>query len=235
MNRLGVLSVVILASLLIVPRGPASAQEIRYSWMDISYMAQDIDRQGTLVPITGQTVDADASNGSGIRFRGSIGTWKGFYLFIDYGSTDIDVDVVVTNASGTFPAHDEFDYTVIRGGLGWKYSIFEKTDVFAEVNYDSVDYDFGSFAGEDFDMGNKDLGGVIGVRTLFGDDFELHVHGRYTNLGDADLTFGVWDSDVLYGVGFGWQIMRGLSIVGDYEAGEASSYSLGFRLDLDED
>jgi hypothetical protein len=30
-------------------------------------------------------------------------------------------------------------------------------------------------------------------------------------------------------------VIRGLSIVGDYESGEISSWSVGFRLDLDED
>jgi hypothetical protein len=40
---------------------------------------------------------------------------------------------------------------------------------------------------------------------------------------------------VVYGAGFGWQIVRGLSIVGDYESGQFTSWSLGFRLDLDED
>ena len=235
MVRFRLWAAAMLAILLAAPLAPASAQEIRYSWMDFSFMAQDIDRQGTLVPIAGQTVDVDGSDGSGVRFRGSFGTWKNLYLFIDYGSTDIDVDAVVTNAGGMFPASDEFDFTAIRGGLGWKYPVFNKTDMFLELSYDSVDYDFGSFAGEDFDMDQKDVGGAIGVRTLFGDDFELRVQGRYTSVGDAELTLGVFDSDVLYGVGFAWQVMRGLSIVGDYEAGEAGSYSVGFRLDLSED
>ena len=45
----------------------------------------------------------------------------------------------------------------------------------------------------------------------------------------------MFDEDTLFGAGFGWQIIRGLSIVGDYEAGEFSNWSIGFRLDLDED
>ena len=130
---------------------------------------------------------------------------------------------------------DEFDYTTIRGGIGLKYAIFDGTDIYGEVTYDSLDFDFGSFAGENFDMDRQEVGGTLGVRTLFGDNFQLGVHGRYSGVGDADLTTGFFDADTLFGVGFAWKVIRGLAIVGDFESGEFSNWSVGFRLDLDED
>ncbi len=223
------------ALLLVIGAAPAGAQEIRYSWLDMSFMGQEIDRQGVQVPVPGQTVEIDGSDGDGIRFRGSVGTWKNMYLFIDYGSTDIDVDAVITNAQGVFEASDEFDFTQIRGGLGVKWSVFSKTDIFAEVSYDSTDFDFGSFAGENFDIDAQEIGGALGVRHLFGDHFEVKVMGRFTDVGDIDLNTLEFDSDTLYSVGFAWEVIRGFSIVGDYESGEFSNYALGFRLDLDED
>jgi len=201
----------------------------------MSFMGQDIDRSGVQVPIPGQSVEVAGSDGSGIRFRGSIGTWKNLYLFVDYGSTDIDVDAIIRNSQGTFEASDEFDFTSIRGGLGWKWSVFNKTDLFAEVSYDSTDFDFGSFAGENFDADAQEIGGALGFRTLFGDNFEVKLKGRYTEVGDIDLSTLEFDSDTLYSIGFAWNVIRGFSIVGDYETGEFSSYALGFRLDLDED
>jgi hypothetical protein len=228
-------SMALAALLLLFGAGPAAAQEIRYSWLDMSFMGQDIDRSGVQVPIPGQSVEVAGSDGSGIRFRGSVGTWKNLYLFVNYASTDIDVDAVITNSQGVFEASDEFDFTAIRGGLGWKYSVFNKTDIFAEVSYDSTDFDFGSFAGENFDADAQEIGGALGFRTLFGDHFEVKVQGRYTNVGDIDLSTLEFDSDTLYSIGFAWNVIRGLSIVGDYESGEFSSYALGFRLDLDED
>lgn len=213
----------------------ASAQEIRYSWLDMSFMSQDFDRIGTSqTPIIGQTVDVDASDGYGIRFRGSIGTWHNLYLFFDYGSTGIDVAAVVTNAQGQFPAEDEFDYTAIRGGLGLRIPLNFKTDIYGELSFDSLDIDFGSFAGESFDTDDQDVGGAIGIRTLLTDELELKAYGRFTSVGDVDLNSATFDDDTLFGIGFGWQIIRGLSIVGDYEAGEFSNWSIGFRLDLDE-
>jgi len=223
--------------LLVGATGTANAQELRYSWLDMSFMYQDVSQQGTLNPLPEQTVEIDTTDGAGIRFRGSLGTWYGFYLMVDYGSTDISLTGSVTNTvtgvSLTFA--DEFDYTTIRGGIGLKYSIFHKTDIIGEVTYDSLDFDFGSFAGENFDMGRTDFGATLGFRTLLGDHFELRAHGRYSDMGNVDLTTGILDPDTLFGVGFSWEVIRGLAIVGDFESGELSSWSVGFRLDLDED
>ena len=70
---------------------------------------------------------------------------------------------------------------------------------------------------------------------MLGDHLEVRATGRYTNVGAVDLSTGVLDSDTLFGVGFGYELVRGLSITGDYESGEFSSWNLGFRLDLSED
>jgi hypothetical protein len=215
----------------------AAAQEIRYSWMDMSFMGQDVGRQGSLSPLPGQVVDISASDGSGVRFRGSVGTWKNFYVMVDYGSTDINLSGLVTNANTGFEEviEDEFDYTTIRGGIGLRYPLRYDTDIFGELTYDSLDFDFGSFAGENFDMDRQEAGGTLGVRTMFGDHLQAYLHVRYTALGDADLTTGFFDTDTLVGAGVAWEVIRGLSLVGDYESGEFSSWSIGFRLDLSED
>ena len=217
----------------------AVAQEVRYSYLDMSYMEQDAAVSGTQpTPVPGQTVDVNGSDGDGIRFRGSAGTWHNMYMFIDFGSTDINVDAIVTNPAGEeFPATDEFDFTTIRAGLGVRFPIGlgPATDLSAEVSYDSMDLDLGSFADENFDTDNQDLGGALGIRAMLNDDWELNAYGRYTSNGDVDLTSGEFDTDTVFGVGFGWQAVRGFSIVGGYESGEFSNWSIGFRLDLDED
>ena len=157
------------------------------------------------------------------------------YAFIDSGSTDIGVSAVIRNEQGEFPAEDEFDLTTIRGGLGFKYAIGFSTDLIAELSYDSLDLDFGSFAGEDFDTSDQDLGALLGIRSMLNDEFELRGWVRYTNHETVDLTFGEFDTGVVYGAGFGYEVVRGLSIVADYESGQFSNWSLGFRLGLDED
>jgi hypothetical protein len=212
--------------------------DVRYSWFEVSYVGQDVDRMGTRVDlINQQVVDIHGKDGDGIRFRGSVGTWNNFYAFVDFSSSDIDLTGTVTNPGGVFPAEDEFDFTAIRGGIGYKYSLTNKMDLYGELSFDSVDLDFGSLAGESFDTDAQDIGGALGIRTMLGDNLELRAFGRYTSVGDVDLNgpAGIFDTDTLFGVGFGFTIIRGLSITGDYESGEFSNWNVGFRLDLDED
>lgn len=236
LRRIAGLSVIILLSF---ASNSAHAQgDIRYSWFEISFVGQDVDRTGTRTdPILMQTVDVEASDGSGIKFRGSIGTWHNLYAFIDFSSSDIDIAAVVTNPGGVFPAKDEFDFTTIRGGVGYRFPLRVGTDLYGELSYDSLDLDFGSFAGENLDTNGSDVGATIGIRHLWNDKFEVRAQARYTNVGDVDLNAPIgdaFDSDTLFGVGFGFEVVRGLAITGDYEAGEFTNWNIGFRLDLDE-
>ena len=112
------LSRITMALLLLCLSSVSGAQEVRYSWLDLSYMSQDFGRTGSQTPVSGQTVDINGTDGNGVRFRGSLELTSYLYTFLDYRSTDIDVSAVVTNEQGVFPAEDKFDYTNIRGGLG---------------------------------------------------------------------------------------------------------------------
>ncbi len=227
---------VVAVLLLIVCSSAALAQDVRYSWFEISYVQQDIGKEGSMTDeLLGQTVAISSTDGNGTKFRGSVGTWHNLFFFVDFSSSDINVDAVVSNSQGDFPSSDDFDFTTVRGGVGVKWSVTRKTDFYVAVSYDSTDLDYGSFAGEDFDVGGKDLGGQVGVRSIFGDKLELRANVRYSGVGDVDLNTGMMDADTLFGVGFGYELIRGLSITGDYESGEFSSWNIGFRLDFDED
>lgn len=214
----------------------ASAQDVRYSWFDIAFVQQDVDRDGRSVDnALSQVVDIAASDGSGTKFRGSVGTWHNIFAFVDFSSSDIDVGALIENTQGQFTAEDEFDFTSARAGIGVKWSLTESTDIYGAVSYDSMDFDFGSFAGENFDVSEKDVGAEIGVRSMVTDKTELRGSVRYSGVGDVNLNGLYTDPDTLYSVGFGYALIRGFSIIGDYESGEFSSWHIGFRLDLDED
>lgn len=226
---------IVAALLLMAASSPALAQDVRYSWFEISYVGQDVDRSGSLTDtVLGQTVDVSGKDGNGIKFRGSVGTWKNLFAFMDYSSSDIDVSALVSNAQGQFPAEDEFDFATVRGGIGLKWSLTPKTDVYGALSYDSTDFDFGSFAGENFDGDDQGVGVTLGIRSLVRTRVELRAHARYSGVGDVDLNTGLFDTDTLFGVGFGFELVKGLSITGDYESGEFSNWNIGFRLDLDE-
>lgn len=227
-------------ALLTMLSAPTMAQEVRYSWLDLSYMAQDFDRSGSQVSAPGQTVDVRGTDGDGVRFRGSIGTWKNLYMFISYASTDVDDFGTVTvdippNPPTVSLAEDEFDMTSVRSGVGMRFPIGFTMDAYAELSYDSMDLDFGSFAVENFDANDQDIGASVGVRKMFNDDIELRAYARYSSLVDIDLNTGQFDSGTVIGAGLSWEIIRGISIVGDYETGQFAHWTIGFRLDLDED
>ena len=223
---------------LTAPITSATAQEVRYSWFEFGVAGQDVSRTGTAFdPVNPQTVDVVATDGTGIRFRGSVGTWKNLYAFLDFTSTNPTSTVIVTGPGGpSAPAEDEFDLSTIRAGIGLKFALTYKTDVIGEVTYDNVNYDFGNpIPNVDLDIEESDVGALLGLRSMLNDDLEARIHARFTNLGDVDLTTQTFDSDVLFGVGIGWTIVRGLSISVDYESGELATWAVGFRLDLDED
>ena len=225
----------IAAMLLMASSSAAMAQDIRYSWFEIAFVQQDVDRAGSFTDsLIGQTIDISAKDGSGIKFRGSVGTWNNWFAFVDFNSSDVDVNALVSNSQGQFPAEDEFDFTAIRGGVGLKWPLTLKTDIYGAVSFDSTDLDFGSFAGENFDADDAGVGAAIGIRSMFRDKVELRANIRYSGVGDVDLNTGVMDADTLFGVGFGFELIRGLSITGDYESGQFGSWNIGFRLDLDE-
>ncbi len=228
--------IVVAVLLLMICSSATLAQDVRYSWFEISYVQQDIGKDGSMTDaLLDQTVALSATDGSGIKFGASLGTWHNLFVFMDFNSSDINVDALITNNQGEFSDTDEFDFTAIRGGIGLKWSLTPKIDIFAAATYDSMDLDFGSFAGENFDTGAKDVGGMVGIRAMVRDKIELRAKVRYSGVGDVDLSTGELDADTLFGVGFGYELIRGLSFTGDYESGQFSSWWIGFRLDLDED
>ncbi len=216
----------------------AFAEEPRYSFFEVQFTGQSLDRKGVQdQPEFQQSVQVETDSGEGITFSAGLGLWKNFYLYGDFVSTDIDDDAVITNQDpdSPFRAGDEFDLTTLRGGLGYRYQLNFTTDIVAQAGYESVDLDFGSFAGENFDSDDKGFGALLGLRTIIRDRLELHAHGRYSDVGDPEIGANEFDSDILFGGGIGYRLVRGLWVRGDYETGEIDTWAIGFRLDLSED
>jgi hypothetical protein len=220
---------------IVLVAGAAHAQEPRYSWFEIGLLGQNQALTGSQVPVPGQAVTVATDDGTGVRFRGSLDIWNNFNLFGEYGSVDPDVSAIITNEQGQFTSSDEFDLTTIRGGLGYRFPVTYAIHIIAEVSYDSLDYDFGSFAGEDFDSGDSGVGALVGIRTVFWDDLELRANARYTSVGTVALDTQTVSDDTLFAVGMSYMFLRGLSVSLDYETGEIDTWSIGFRLDLEED
>ena len=99
--RTTALAVVLLCSTAVM--NCANAQDVRYAWFELGVLGQDVQKSGSFFDLgLNQSVDIDASDGGGVRFRGSIGTWKNFYAFFNFETSDPTVEVVVTNNQGEF-------------------------------------------------------------------------------------------------------------------------------------
>ena len=80
----------------------ANAQDVRYSWFEFGALGQDIQKMGSSFdPDLNQSIDINATDGGGVRFRGSVGTWKNFYVYFNFESTDPTVEAVITNIQAT--------------------------------------------------------------------------------------------------------------------------------------
>ena len=75
--RTTALAVVLLCSTAVM--NCANAKDVRYAWIEFGVIGQDIQKSGSFFDLDlNQSVDIESSDGGGVAFRGSIGTWKNF-------------------------------------------------------------------------------------------------------------------------------------------------------------
>ena len=208
---------------------PARASSLSYTYLDFQSLDNTVDAAGVQMPVPLQTVSIDAGGGDGIAVGGSMATGSRFYVAGIYKSSIIDVQGVVTNPLTTVAVDDEFDLTLGRLSLGYLQPIGENLDVIFEVSYDSVNYDFGSIAGEDFDLDDTGAGAQLGFRWNPVPAFELFGFGRHSPMGKTNLSAREFESDTTAHVGFRWYFFQDLGIGLEYESGEIETTTISMR------
>jgi hypothetical protein len=136
---------------------------------------------------------------------------------------------VVRSPLATVTIADEFDLTVGRLSLGYLLPIGESLDVIAEVSYDSVNYDFGSIAGENFDIDESGAGGQIGLRWNPRRALELFAFVRHAPLGELDLSSRSLDATATVHTGLRWYFLQDLGLGIEYESGDVETFVLSLR------
>ena len=153
-----------------------------------------------------------------------------FYLGGFFNSSIIDVNGVVENLIiGSKDVEDEFDYIRTNVNFGYIWEIGDNLDILAELTYDTAEFDFGSFAGEDFDSSNKGAGAKIGARWNPTPRLELSGYARQSAVGIANLADLTFESDTLVGLGIRWYVLEDLGISVDYESGEYDTLAVSMR------
>ena len=164
-----------------------------------------------------------------IAASGSINLGQRFYLGGSFQTAIVDVFGIVENEFGTTEVQDEFDLIQTRVNFGYLQPIGENFDLVFEASYDSTDYDFGSFAGENFDFEDAGAGAQVGFRWNPVPAFELYGSARYSAIGKLDLSLLEFEPDTLLRVGFFWYFFEDLGLGVDYETGQLDTVTLSMR------
>jgi hypothetical protein len=219
---------VICALALAVP-SLASASELAYTFLDFSAIDTAVDATGTKSPVPGQSVDVDITDGDGIAVGGALAIGKRFYAGGSYESSVVDVTGVVTSPLATVNVTDTFDLVESSLFAGYLHPIGNELDLIAEISYDSSNYDFGSFVGENFDLDDSGVGALLGLRWNPRPAVEVFVTGRYSSVAKPLLTEGRYDSGSSVKAGLRWYFFENLGVGIEHESGEIDVTTLSMR------
>jgi hypothetical protein len=223
----GVLAPLLVSSLLAADG--ADASELSYTFLDFRYVANEIDATGSQNPVPAQTVEGTTENGDGVGVGGFVAIGERFYFAGLYQSAIIDVDGVVSNPLGVTPVRDNFDFVQTSVGFGYQKELRPNFDLNVEITYDQADYDFGSFAGEDFDTNDGGAGGKIGFRWNPVEPLEVTAFARWSEVGKVLLSTREFESDTLAGFGVNWYFIEDLGVGLTYESGNVETTTISMR------
>ena len=214
----------------------ANASDLSYTFIDFQAFSTDTAQTGEQVPVPGQTVQVSTENGDGIAIGGAASIARRFYFGGRFQTSIIDVNAVVTNPFGVTTATDTFDLIQSRLAFGYYRELAANFDLTVDLSLDSMEYDFGSFAGENFDAQDDGLGARIGFRWNPRTPLEVYGFAHHSPVGKVDLKAGTFESDTTAGLGLMWYFFGDLGIGIDYASGEHESVAFSMRFsfgDLD--
>jgi hypothetical protein len=218
-----------IAMIITVVAQPARASDLSYTYLDFQALDNDVDAAGSQRPVPSQLVNVASRGGDGIAVAGSLGLPGRLYASGAFTTSIIDITGVVESPLTRVTTSDSFDLVSSQIGIGYQREISDNFDVIAELTYESIDYDFGSVAGENFDVSDSGLGAEIGFRWNPKPAFELFATGRVTPVGKVDLNARELDSDTLINTGVRWYFFNDLGVGVDYSTGEVKTFTVSLR------
>lgn len=216
-------------AMLALPSFTATGSELSYTFLDFQRPKVSVDARGVQTPVPGQTVTIDALDGDGIAVGGSLAVGERFYAGGSYKSSIVDVTGVISNPFVTLRVADTFDLVQTNLVFGYILPIGDELDFVAELSYDTANYDFGSFAGENFDIDESGAGGRIGVRWNPVLPFELYLFGRYSPVAKAVLSERAYEDGTSYSTGVRWYFWENLAAGIEYDSGDVDTTTISMR------
>ena len=212
----------------------AGAGDLSYTFVDFGALGVKSDATGQQSPAAGQTVTVAAGKGDGLTVAGSLALGQRFYLASSYDSTVVDVDAVIQSPLATASTSGNFDHVVTRVGFGYVQPIGRRLDLAFELGRDKVEYDFGSFAGENFDVEDSALAAQVGMRFKASDSLELFVGARGSEVGKVDLTNRRFESGTEVSAGLRFYFFEDLGLGVDYRSGDVDRLAVSMRFGFGE-
>jgi hypothetical protein len=220
------------ASLAAATPGTVWASDLSYTFLDFQALDSSIDLRGFQSPVPQQTIDIDVEGGDGVAVAGSLALPGRWYLNGSFRTSVIDFTGVVQSPQVTTNVSDTFDLVSSTLGIGYQRELADNFDLIAEVLYDSIDYDFGSLAGENFDAKDSGAGALVGFRWNPTPKFELYAAERYSPVGKVDLTAGTLGADTTFNTGVRWYFFEGFGAGFDFESGEVETFTVSMRFNF---
>ena len=207
----------------------ASASDLSYTFLDFQRPEVTVDAFGVQTPVPGQTVQINALDGEGIAVAGSLALVHGLYFSGSYRSSIVDVTGSISSPLVSVNVTDTFDLTAATLALGYAHEFGDNFDLIAEISYDSSTYDFGSFAGENFDIDDSGAGARLGVRWNPARPIELYLFAKYSPVAKALLSEGTFEKGNSTSVGVRWYFFENLGVGVEYDSGDVDTTTISMR------
>ena len=218
---------------LAAPALPVAASELSYTFLEFGTIVTETELEAEQL-IDTQTVRLDPGEGDGLAISGSLAIGRRFYLAGSYRSAVISTDAFVTSPEATTVLSGSFNWTTSHAGFGAIVPIGDRVDFVAEVAGHSVQYDFGSFAGENFDTDASGGGMSVGFRFNPHPSFELAIAGVASEIGEVDLATGQFDSGSRLAAALRWYIFEDIGLGLDYAGGDVPYLGASIRFGFGE-
>ncbi len=219
----------VLAAAALLAATPAAASDLSYTFIDFGSLRVSSDLTGSQSPLPGQTVAVAVDSGDGLTVAGSLAVGRRFYVAGSYQSTVVDVDALVTSPLETASLTGNFDLIMTRVAAGYVVPIGRTLDIFFEASYNAIHYDFGSFAGENFDLNDAGAGVRAGVRFNPNPSLEVFAAAQGSSIGKTNLTALTTDSGTAASVGVRWYFFRDLGVGVEYRSGDIDALAVTMR------
>jgi hypothetical protein len=228
-NKLNTAALCAASMLAMASPAGVQASDLSYTFLDFQALDSTLETTGSQRPVPQQLVGVTTSGGDGIAVAGSLALPRRFYAAGAFRTSIIDITGVVESPLTRVTVSDSFDLVSSTLGVGYQRELAENFDILAEISYDSVDYDFGSFAGENFDVSDSGVGARVGIRWNPVPQFELSASSRFSPVAKVSLSSRELESDISFSTGVRWYFFNDLGVGLDYESGEVDTVTFSLR------